>query len=108
MLPSEYALSQRVLEFLIAQQDRFMLDIPPPPTRKQNVLQHISTTGTDDDAVLQSTDEELSGGWKLVGRDPSNVARRKTTVNGSGKSNIDFNRGLRNIRYCTVQITVVH
>ncbi|THV07248.1 Rho GTPase activation protein [Dendrothele bispora CBS 962.96] len=31
MSPTEHALSQRVLEFLIAQQDWFMLDIPPPP-----------------------------------------------------------------------------
>ncbi|CAA7266973.1 unnamed protein product [Cyclocybe aegerita] len=31
MSPAEHALSQRVLEFLIAQQDWFMLDISPPP-----------------------------------------------------------------------------
>jgi len=31
MSPTEHDLSQRVLEFLIAQQDWFMLDIPPPP-----------------------------------------------------------------------------
>ncbi|TFK33231.1 Rho GTPase activation protein [Crucibulum laeve] len=31
MSPQEHALSQKVLEFLIAQQDWFMLDIPPPP-----------------------------------------------------------------------------
>uniref|UniRef100_A0A8H8CLS0 pyranose dehydrogenase (acceptor) n=1 Tax=Psilocybe cubensis TaxID=181762 RepID=A0A8H8CLS0_PSICU len=32
MSPQEHALSQRVLEFLIAQQDWFMLDISPPPS----------------------------------------------------------------------------
>lgn len=31
MEPQEHQLSQKVLEFLIAQQDWFMLDIPPPP-----------------------------------------------------------------------------
>jgi len=31
MSPQEHALSQKVLEFLIAQQDWFMLDISPPP-----------------------------------------------------------------------------
>lgn len=31
MLPPEHALSQRVLEFLIAQQDFFLLDMSPPP-----------------------------------------------------------------------------
>ncbi|KAJ2922555.1 hypothetical protein H1R20_g14545, partial [Candolleomyces eurysporus] len=34
MSPQEHALSQKVLEFLIAHQDWFMLDIPPPPARK--------------------------------------------------------------------------
>jgi len=84
MLPSEHALSQQVLEFLIAQQDWFMLDIPPPPMRKQNVPRHTPTTGVDDDTVLlQKSDEEIPGGWKLVGRDPPNVPRRKITVDGS-------------------------
>ncbi|KAL0953190.1 hypothetical protein HGRIS_004444 [Hohenbuehelia grisea] len=32
MSPQEHHLSQQVLEFLIAHQDWFMLDIPPPPT----------------------------------------------------------------------------
>jgi len=45
MLPKEHALSQRVLEFLIAQQDWFMLDISPPPTADEN-------------------DDELRGGGK--------------------------------------------
>jgi len=35
MSPPEHALSQRVLEFLIAQQDWFMLDIAPPPGGNQ-------------------------------------------------------------------------
>ena len=90
MLPSEHALSQRVLEFLIAQQDWFMLDIPLLPTRKQTVPRHTSATGIDDDTVLLSSDEEIPGGWKLIGRDPPNMPRRKTTMDGSSKSNKIF------------------
>ncbi|KIM39928.1 hypothetical protein M413DRAFT_29083 [Hebeloma cylindrosporum] len=45
MSPKEHALSQKVLEFLIAQQDWFMLDISPPPTADDN-------------------DDELRGGGK--------------------------------------------
>jgi GTPase-activating protein SAC7 len=91
MMPSEHALSQRVLEFLIAQQDWFMLDIPPPPARKHGVPPHTSTTGIDDDIVLvPSSDEEISGGWKLVGRDRPKMPRRKTTVDRSGKANTNI------------------
>jgi len=80
MLPSEHALSQRVLEFLIAHQDWFMLDIPPPPLRKPP---HTTTEIDDDIAFVPSSDEEISGGWKLIGRDRPH---RKTTVDCSGKS----------------------
>lgn len=31
LTPKEHQLSQEVVEFLIAHQDWFMLDIPPPP-----------------------------------------------------------------------------
>lgn len=86
MLPSEHALSQRVLEFLIAHQDWFMLDILPPPTRKQRVQPH-TTTGIDDDIVLVPSSDEESSGWKLIGRDQPRMPRRKTTVDRSGKSN---------------------
>ncbi|KAF9260089.1 Rho GTPase activation protein [Marasmius fiardii PR-910] len=74
MSPGEHALSQRVLEFLIAQQDWFMLDIPPPP--KDEFGQ--PPVEADDATVFPSSDEEQStgGGWKLVGK----VSRRKTTV----------------------------
>ncbi|KAG7089334.1 hypothetical protein E1B28_011028 [Marasmius oreades] len=75
--PNEHALSQRVLEFLIAQQDWFMLDIPPPP-QDEFGQPPVSTSEADDATVFPSSDEEQSvgGGWKLVGR----VGRRKTTV----------------------------
>jgi GTPase-activating protein SAC7 len=89
MLPSEHALSQRVLEFLIAQQDWFMLDIPPPSASKHGVQPHTSAAGIIDDVVLvPNSDEEISDGWKLVDRDRSDMPRRKTTVDRSGESNI--------------------
>ncbi len=40
MSPQEYELSQRVLEFLIAQQDWFMLDISPPTPGEPGDLQN--------------------------------------------------------------------
>lgn len=40
MSPQEYKLSQRVLEFLIAQQDWFMLDISPPTPGEPGDLQN--------------------------------------------------------------------
>ncbi|KAF8903644.1 Rho GTPase activation protein [Mucidula mucida] len=54
MSPKEHSLSQRVLEFLIAQQDWFMLDIPPPPASE---LMPYSVAPTADDAVVASDDE---------------------------------------------------
>ncbi|KAH6909176.1 rho GTPase activator [Coprinopsis sp. MPI-PUGE-AT-0042] len=45
MSPQEHALSQKVLEFLIAQQDWFMLDIPPPPSRR-NTTQNAPASPT--------------------------------------------------------------
>ncbi len=65
MSPKEHSLSQRVLEFLIAQQDWFMLDIPPPPASE---LMPYSVAPTADDAVVASDDE---------GR---RVTRRRTTI----------------------------
>ena len=65
MSPGEHALSQQVLEFLIAQQDWFMLDIPPPPTFKPE----LPSPGLNDDVMVAHNSEELSGGWKLVDPD---------------------------------------
>ena len=54
MSPQEHALSQSVLEFLIAQQDWFMLDIAPPPEG--------SPTASWDQGVRGNTGFE--GKWK--------------------------------------------
>ncbi|KIK66579.1 hypothetical protein GYMLUDRAFT_156947 [Collybiopsis luxurians FD-317 M1] len=76
MSPKEHALSQRVLEFLIAQQDWFMLDIPPPPPNEPG--SPTSAVSSEDVTVFPSSDDEQqgSGGWKLV----SQISRRKTTT----------------------------
>ncbi|KAJ7364298.1 Rho GTPase activation protein [Mycena albidolilacea] len=82
MSPAEHDLSQRVLEFLIAQQDWFMLDIPPPP---QHGPGGPGSSDEWDDEVL--VDDEghspVGGAWNLVpgaasGSTPG-MPRRKTT-----------------------------
>lgn len=79
MSPTEHALSQQVLEFLIAQQDWFMLDIPPPP---QPGSPSSPSSDLDDITVFPSSDDEATGddGWKLVGTQRRIVSRRRTTV----------------------------
>ena len=79
--PKEHQLSQEVLEFLIAHQDWFMLDIPPPPAKAKT-----SAAGEemDDMALVSSSDDDRStvGGWKLVGgrseAEKRKIARRRT------------------------------
>ncbi|ETW83336.1 GTPase activating-like protein [Heterobasidion irregulare TC 32-1] len=81
--PKEHQLSQEVLEFLIAHQDWFMLDIPPPPAKAKT-----SAAGEemDDMALVSSSDDDRStvGGWKLVGgrseAEKRKIARRRTTT----------------------------
>ncbi|KAG1750885.1 Rho GTPase activation protein [Suillus lakei] len=89
MSPGEHALSQRVLEFLIAQQDWFLLDIPPPPRSEPSSSwkppprpHHCAHTDSDLVVVPSSDDEHASigGGWKLVGRDKRRIYRRRTTL----------------------------
>ncbi|KDQ19367.1 hypothetical protein BOTBODRAFT_27950 [Botryobasidium botryosum FD-172 SS1] len=83
MMPAEHALSQEVLEFLIAQQDWFMLDIPPPP-RTDSVLvaptQPLSPEEEDSVFMVpsESDEEPPEGGWKLVERQQKKLARRRT------------------------------
>ncbi|KAF6759944.1 Rho GTPase activation protein [Ephemerocybe angulata] len=87
MSPHEHALSQRVLEFLIAHQDWFMLEIPPPPGRRQST--HEATV--DDVMTVRGGEQEVysdigGGGWKLVSRDKERMKmlRRRTTMERSG------------------------
>lgn len=83
MSPKEHDLSQKVLEFLIAHQDWFMLDIPPPPQSEPGTPVAMSSDA-EDIMVVPSSDEghsPLEGGWKLVGKDKDvrRVTRRRTT-----------------------------
>jgi hypothetical protein len=79
MSPREHDLSQKVLEFLIAQQDWFMLDIPPPPRPLDMAL--TSPKSVDEDILVHpSSDEEspVGGGWKHVGTQSKRITRRRT------------------------------
>ena len=72
MLPQEHRLSQEVLEFLIAHQDWFMLDITPP-----------TGVGAEEelDAILSSDDEANGGSWMHDGLlQPQKLTRRRTTT----------------------------
>ena len=76
MQPQEHRLSQEVLEFLIAHQDWFMLDITPPPGNL------AGTTGADD---LLSDEEVNDASWNIVGNtQPSRIVRRRTTTGERG------------------------
>lgn len=71
MAPEQHQLSQEVLEFLIAHQDWFMLDIAPP----------ASSVRRDDAGSPWSEEDEIEGdGWKLVEREPGKVRRRASSV----------------------------
>ena len=72
MSPKEHSLSQRVLEFLIAQQDWFMLDIPPPPPNEVGANNSPMISG--DDTVDPSSDAEMSPAGSR------RVSRRRTTI----------------------------
>lgn len=92
MSPKEHALSQKVLEFLIAQQDWFMLDIPPPPQNTPGSPISNSSSSVDDITVFPSSDDERQpgSGWKLVGKkDMRRVTRRRTTLDRSAAPHID-------------------
>lgn len=82
--PHEHQLSQDVLEFLIAHQDWFMLDIPPPPTTKPTDSS-VTVPMAEASDLLSSSDEEL-GGWKLISKVdvPQKIGRRRTTTERSG------------------------
>lgn len=79
MSPPEHALSQKVLEFLIAQQDWFMLDISPPPTEGE------PPNSPDDDATVYAGEEGSGEGWKLLGDKRQKASRRRTAMDPSGK-----------------------
>ncbi|KAG8967500.1 hypothetical protein FRC03_009877 [Tulasnella sp. 419] len=70
MMPTEHRLSQSVLEFLIAHQDWFMLDLPPPP-RSDSILGHTSSPTSSPHNLFNEED----GNWKA-----QIIGRRRTTI----------------------------
>lgn len=82
MSPGEHDLSQKVLEFLIAQQDWFILDIPPPPREVKSTPPGPIDSSSEDILMQPSSEEDgdslISGGWKLVGKQPKTITRRRT------------------------------
>lgn len=66
MSPVDHRLSQEVLEFLIAQQDWFMMDVSPP-SRKDSILGQIQP-GSQDITIVPTDkqDDPSEGHWKLV------------------------------------------
>ncbi|KAJ6512999.1 Rho GTPase activation protein [Mycena sanguinolenta] len=83
MSPPEHDLSQRVLEFLIAQQDWFMLDIPPPP-------QEPGSPESWDDVFADDEHSPVGGSWSLVaGTNAPTMPRRKTTDSTEGTRGLE-------------------
>ncbi|TEB04114.1 Rho GTPase activation protein [Coprinellus micaceus] len=94
MAPHEHALSQKVLEFLIAHQDHFMLEIPPVPQRRGSGQQQQQQQTTPQHS--QSISNPTRGGWKLVSKvvgagsanggkeKEKKMIRRRTTMERSG------------------------
>ncbi|KZT29820.1 Rho GTPase activation protein [Neolentinus lepideus HHB14362 ss-1] len=96
--PKEHQLSQDVLEFLIAHQDWFILDIPPPPDSTSPGAPKSPHSLDDDIGVVPSSDDDQSyvgGGWRLVGKDRRlKVQRRRTTTERTDLAGKSPERGL--------------
>ncbi|KAG6862502.1 hypothetical protein C0995_000050 [Termitomyces sp. Mi166 len=90
MSPKEFELSQSVLEFLIAHQDHFMLDIPPPPNGavKSPKLQNQDTARSADEISDISR-----GSWQPVNRFSRPMSRRRTTTSREDLGVIGDNGG---------------
>lgn len=65
--PPEHRLSQEVLEFLIAYQDWFMLDTPPPPALSPTPSRSLTPPLTAT-ANVSVSDDEGPDGWRLIDR----------------------------------------
>lgn len=115
MSPEHHKQSQEVLEFLIENQDWFMLDIPPPPRKDSILVTKTEKNGLSSRArnpfsslLNQSTlptaepedlglyvgpvsDEEDEGGWKFAGSlNGASVGRRRTfSERGSPRPGIE-------------------
>jgi hypothetical protein len=82
MSPQEHALSQSVLEFLIAKQDWFMLEIAPPPEGSPGTIWDPRVSGNT----------EFEGKWKEVTQ--SREGSRAGTPNADAEAGPSVQRGL--------------
>ena len=76
-----------MLEFMIAHQDWFMLDIPPPPSTGHKHTDHpvVATASGDGVDIMPNSEDEATGGWKLVDKGGSRkIVRRRTTTERQG------------------------
>lgn len=82
--PEQHKLSQDVLEFLIAHQDWFMLDMPPPP-RDVAELSPFPNEQLSDSPVMISTpsNEDLMGG---LGRERKSRRGRRRATSAAGRA----------------------
>src|SRR5258708_36084741 len=65
--PSEHRLSKEVLAFLIAHQDWFMLDTPPPPALPPTPSRSL-TPPLSPGASVSVSDDEGPEGWRVIDR----------------------------------------
>ncbi|KAF7336071.1 Rho GTPase activator [Mycena sanguinolenta] len=75
MHPAERTQRQQVLAFLIAQQDWFMLDIPPPPTPPEK-----SESAEWDDILGDDEHSDTGDAWNLVSETQTPETARRNTI----------------------------
>lgn len=84
--PAEHRLSQDVLEFLIAHQDWFMLDTPPPPALPPTPSRSLTPPLTPHSAGISVSDDEGPDGWRIIERHHRLPSDRTRTVAGPSTS----------------------
>ncbi|KAH9963097.1 hypothetical protein BGW80DRAFT_854842 [Lactifluus volemus] len=94
--PAEHRLSQDVLEFLIAHQDWFMLDTPPPPALPPTPSRSLTPPLTPHSAGISVSDDEGPDGWRIIERHHRLPSDRTRTVAGpSSQTTTGTNKGER-------------
>ena len=85
--PTEHQLSQDVLEFLIAHQDWFMLDTPPPPAFPPTPSRSHTPPITPYDASARTSvsDGEGPDGWRIIQRHQRSADDRPRHGGGASK-----------------------
>lgn len=80
LAPAEHRLSQEVLEFLIAHQDWFMMDVTPP-NRRDSILGPAIQSTSQDVLIVPSEkgSDPAEGNWNFVETRKNSIDRRRTT-----------------------------